>query len=128
MEDFIKKFPYVTIEGICEARSDLWNDPDCSQTLWTFETIKFIKAQYTNKYLVSAHKNGATWDVGAEIGFGFKVKEDTLYLRPFINGWVYKAWAYFSCLEFGLSATRITFHPEDNSTKKIIQPSVLIVY
>lgn len=127
-QDFIKRYPYVTIEASCLAESDLWANPDCSATLWTFETIEFSKNQYTNKYLVSAHQNDLGWDVGAEIGFGFKNNDGTLYLRPFYNGWVYKAGAWWSCLKFGLAANKITFHPEDNSTKRIAHPSVVIVF
>lgn len=129
MKDFIKKYPYVTIEGTCKAKSDRWNDweDDCSGALWTFETINFIKNQYTNSHVFERHGNEFGWDLGAQIGFGFKVKEDYLYLRPFMNGWIYKAGAYWSCLEYGLSATRITFHPEGSSTKSIVHPSVVII-
>jgi len=129
MKDFINKYPYVTIDGTCKCRSDLWNNwkDDCPGPLWTFETIHFITNQYFNNYVYERHGDEFGWNLGAQIGFGFKVKEDYLYLRPFMNGWVYKAGAWWSCLQYGLSATKITFHSEDNSTKRIVNPSVVIV-
>lgn len=129
LKDFIGKYPYVTIEATCRAESDLWDNPDCSKYSWEFETQNFNhQGEYFNKYLVSSWKNGAGWDVGAEVGFGFKVKDDTLYLRPFINGWVYKAGAPWACLNFGLAAYRITFQPKDDNLKKeVIYSTVLIV-
>lgn len=127
-KDFKNKYPYVTIEATCEAKSDLWDDPDCSTYSWTFETGDFAKSEYTRKDLVSKWQNGFGWDVGAYIGFGFKVKDDTLYLNPYINGWVYKAGMNWSCLEFGLGAYKITFHPENSSKMRIIHPIVLLIY
>lgn len=129
IKDFIKKYPTVTIDATCKAESDLWDDPDCSKYSWEFETINFSRApnQYTNQDLVNNWKNGFGWDVGVAIGFGFKVKDDMLYLRPYVNGWVYKAGAWWSCLNFGLSAYKITFNPEDSLKKTIIHPTVLLV-
>lgn len=128
-KDFVKKYPTVTIEATCRADSDLWDNPDCSKYYWEFETMNFGKTtnEYTNQDLVTPWKNGFMFDVGAQIGFGFKIKDDTLYLRPYVNGWVYKAGAGWSCLDFGLGAYKITFNPEgSNSNKEVIHPVVII--
>lgn len=128
-KDFVKKYPTVTIEAICRAESDLWDNPDCSNRSWTFETMNFNMAsnQYFNKYLVTKSGNGFGWDLGAEIGFGFKIKDDTLYLRPFVNGWLYKCCAPWSCLDLGLGAYKITFNPDDGLTKSVIQSTIVFV-
>lgn len=125
LEDFIRKYPTVTIEANCKTKSDCLDDQYCSETLWTYETQNFINTEYKNEYLVNAWKNGFGWDVGSEIGFGFKVKDDTLMLRPFINGWIYKAGAYWSCLDFGLGAYKITFNPDDDHKGQIISVVLL---
>lgn len=128
---FRDKYPYVTIDAFCEAKSDLWTNPDCSRRPWEFETINFIKTDYTNQYLVTKNTFYTGYDVGLDIGFGFKIKNDTLYLRPFYNAWLYKAGMYESYLDYGLAAYSITFHTENSyeriTQKRVIQPSVEFV-
>lgn len=111
---FKDKYPYVTIDASCKAESDLWSNPDCSRKLWEFETINFIKNEYTNQYLVTQNEFNTGYNVGLDIGFGFKIKNDTLYLRPFYNAWLYKAGMYESYLDYGLAVYSITFHTADS--------------
>lgn len=89
--------------------------PYHSETL-TYETRDFLNAQYIDRHPVNTYlngwRNGGHFDVGADVGFGFRSENNILYVRPFINGWVYKSGAYWSCLEFGLSASKITFNPK----------------
>lgn len=127
-KDFVKKYPTVTIEATCKADSDLWDDPDCSKYSREFETHNFDNAnnQYYNRELLTQRKNGFGWDVGAEIGFGFKIKDGSLYLRPFVNGWVYKAGAWWSCLDIGLGAYKIIFNPDSSNMKNSIHALILL--
>lgn len=115
IDEFIAKYPFVSIEATFQATSDCLNSdeqvPYHSQTL-TFETRDFLKTQYMNRYAVNTHNNGYGFDVGAEVGFGFRNENNVLYVRPFINGWVYKCCAPWSCLKFGLGASSITFNPK----------------
>lgn len=115
IDEFIAKYPFVSIETSFKAISDYFSSeaqvPYRSQTL-TFETRDFLKTQYLNRYAATQHNNGAGFDVGAEIGFGFRNENNILYVRPFINGWIYKCCANWSCLEFGLGASSITFYPK----------------
>lgn len=60
--------------------------PFHSETL-TFETRTFLTTEFIYKYAVARNHNGFIYDVGAEIGFGFRIKDNVLYLQAFINGW-----------------------------------------
>lgn len=115
IDEFISKYPYVSIETSFQATSDCFDSdqqvPLHSETL-AFETRYFLKTQYTDRHVVFIHHNGFSYDVGAETGFGFRSENNILYVRPYINGWVYKAGAFWSCLQFGLSASSITFSPK----------------
>lgn len=112
-DEFAAKYPFFTIENCFKATSDCLpsNVPGHCETT-RFETRIFQKNQNTYKRLIDAHGNSFSCDVGAEVGYGFRSENNILYLNPFINGWIYKCCHPWSCLEFGLSATSITFEPK----------------
>lgn len=114
IDQFIEKYPTVTIEtdGRAVSKSTFGDVGRGHFGSLTFETINFKNDKYFNKYIVSSHLNHFTFDVGVEIGVGFKFDGKILYLRPFINGWIYSVGAYWRYLEFSLSVTQVTFNPE----------------
>lgn len=111
LEEFIDYYPLVTIETTGKAISNsTFGDVGrgCFGTR-TFETRNFLNTDYHNEFIVKARENFIVYAVGAEIGVGFKRVGDELYVRPFINGWIYSAGDNWRTLSFGLAVTRITF-------------------
>lgn len=117
IEEFIGRFPYVTIETDGEAISEsTFGDMGRGQFgSLTFETILFNNRPYMNKYMVYAHLSSDGFNVGAEIGIGFRNEGNKLYLRPFTNGWMHSVGYEWRYLTFGLSVSSITFHPNEGS-------------
>lgn len=116
LDEFLDKYRYVKIET--NGRAVSWSTfGDVGKghfgTL-TFETILFNHTEYYNKVIVNAHLDNSAFNVGVEIGLGFKVKGNRLYLRPFINGWIYSGGMNWRYLDFGLEVTSITFYSEQN--------------
>lgn len=116
LEQFIERYPYVTIETTGRAYSEeTFGDvgKDHFGTL-TFETMHFMNKEYHDLTIVSAYLNHFTFDVGVEIGVGFKNDGYKLFIRPFCNGWIYSVGATWRSLDFGLGVTSITFHPKSD--------------
>lgn len=121
-EQFRDKYPFVIIETTGQARADCcFGNPGAGHFgPLEYETIYFNHSGWNNKYAVYAHKNDAGFDVGAEIGFGFRKVGNLLYLRPFINGWINSVGYPWRTLQFGLGATSITFHPSKSELSAIV--------
>lgn len=114
IESFIKKYPYFTVQTYGEAKSEsTFGDVGSGHFgALTFETINFNSPDYRDIYFVNSWLNHFTFDVGVGIGIGVKLDGQYLYLRPFVNGWIYSVGAYWRCLDLGLGMTSITFHPK----------------
>lgn len=125
-DQFRNEYPYLVIETYCKAFSGSTFGDQCKGQFGSleFETINFNRTQYLNKYIVESHKSGFGYDVGAEIGIGFKRDGTTLIIRPFVNGWIYSAGAYNRCLDIGLSVTKVTFIPKSQQSTEIISVSL----
>lgn len=114
IERFVEDYPYFTVETYGQAVSETtFGDVGAGRfgTL-TFETINFKSADYRDQHIVSSRQNHFTFDVGVDIGVGFKTDGNKLLLRPFTNGWIYSVGAKWRTLDFGLGVTSITFHPK----------------
>lgn len=114
IDDFIERYPIVTIETSGEAQSGSTFGTVCRTNFGsnTFETINFNNRNNYNEYICNNHEWNGNFNVGVEIGVGFKIDGIKLYLTAFINGWMYSAGAYERCLDFGLDVTSITFNPK----------------
>lgn len=122
IDEFIEKYPYVTIETSGEANSTLTFGDVGTGHFGTLihETRNFKNAEFYTEYVVKSHDSAFSYDVGVEIGLQFKIKEETLFLRAFINGWMYSVGYQWRYLDFGLDVTSITFHTEESSIKQAI--------
>lgn len=129
-DEFRDEYPFLVIDTYCQALSGSTFGDQCKGKSGPleFETINFNRAQYLNKYIVSSHESDDGYEVGAEIGIGFKSFGSTLFIQTFVNGWIYEAGAYKSCLDIGLGISRLAFIPKSqpmevsllNSTARII--------
>lgn len=115
VEEFIERYPYVTVETDGEVKPETIFGDEMEEKFGTlkFASQNFNHEKYHNEYIVAAHKNDSTLDVGAEIGLGFGNEDNKLYLRPFLNGWIYSVGHHAKYLEFGLRVDSITFHPKE---------------
>lgn len=122
IDKFIEKYPTFTVETTGRAISGSTFGEPCKNNFGTltFETINFVYPNFYTVYLCQDHDYNGNYDVGVEIGLGCKNAENKLYLRPFINGWMYSAGAYSRCLDFGLSVTSITFNPKSQISVVIV--------
>lgn len=114
IDQFIAKYPTVTIEteGGAVSESTFGDVGQGKFGSLTFETIHFNNDDYFDNKIVASYLNHFTFDVGVEIGVGFKKTGNTLYVRPFVNGWIYSVGAYWRYLNFYLKVTSITFNPK----------------
>lgn len=114
IDEFILEYPLVTIETSGEAVSGSTFGRICTASFGTvtFETIDFNNRNYYNENMCANHDYNGNYDVGVEIGIGFKIDGNKLYIRPFMNGWMVSVGWYERCLDFGLDVTSITFHPK----------------
>lgn len=121
IERFIEEYPYVTIQTSGKAVSDsTFGDVGAGRFgELTFETIHFNSADYHDLPIVTSHKSHFTFNVGVNIGVGFKTEGYKLFLRPYTNGWIYSVGARWRELEFGLGVTSITFHPKSEKANFI---------
>lgn len=120
-DKFRDKYPYLTIETYCKAFSSETFGDKCKGQFGTleYETINFNRDQYLEKYVVNAHESAFWYDVGAELGIGFKKDGSKLIIRPFVNAWMYSGGAVWRCLEVGLSVTKVTFIPKSSIDESV---------
>lgn len=115
IEEFIEKYPYTTIEQCNRAISyETFGDVGTGCHTFEMETLLFTNANYYNKFIIENHGNDGPFDVGVYIGVGVKKDGNTLYVRPFTNGWMYSGGATWRYLDFGLSVSSVTFQPKSN--------------
>lgn len=50
----------------------------------------------------------------ADISPNYKNEQNSLHLRSCCNGWIYSVGASIRKLDFGLTITSVTFHPQTN--------------
>lgn len=122
LHDFIEKYPWVTIETSGYAYSEeTFGDVGAGKFgTQKYRTSDFEHTDYFERFLVNVHGDTFWWTGAMSIGFGFKYDGNTLYLRPFIDGWLYSGGAIWRCLNYALNAPSITFHPEKSNIKNII--------
>lgn len=111
-EQFRDKYPFFTINTTGQAIAECCFGDQGKGNFGPleYETIYFNHSEWNNKYVVNAHQSGFGF-VGAEIGFGFRKVGNCLYLRPFINSWIYSGGSLWRELRIGLGVTSITFSP-----------------
>lgn len=116
MDKFIELYPTFTLETSGEAKSvstigDVGSDQFGKLQ---FPTNLFNSTDFKQKLLVSSYKNDLMFDVGAQIGVDLKKDDKKLYLRPFVNGWIYSVGARWRDLNLKFDLTKITFEPKQN--------------
>lgn len=123
VDEFIEKYPYVTIEtdGWANSYETIGNVGEGHFGTVRFDSRNFNNKNYYDENLVESHANAFWWDTGVYIGIGFRNEDSKLYIRPFTNGWIYSGGATWRGLDFGLAVYSITFHPKEElrSEKKI---------
>lgn len=121
-DNFRDKYPNVIIETYCKAYSAETFGDQCKGQFGPlqFETINFNRTQYLNKYVANAHSSAFWYDVGAELGIGFKKDGNQLIIRPFVNAWIYSGGAVWRCLAVGLSVTKVTFVPKSGINESVL--------
>lgn len=122
MDDFIEEYPLATIQTSVEAVSEHTLGGICpgSSGTVTFATINFIERDYYNEQLIcNYHEASFIYDLGVEIGFGFKNAGNELLLRPFINGWIYNIGPYAKSIDIEFNVKSISFHPKSNTVYSV---------
>lgn len=121
IDEFIEKYPDVTLETFGEANSPSTCGDTGSGHFGTvqFGTIHFKHKEYYTLYLVKSNCNAFWYDEGVEIGIQFKYEGETLFVRGFVNGWIYSGGAVWRSLDLGLTLTSITFVPKSSMNKTL---------
>lgn len=122
IENFIERYPFVTVEAIGKAESPSTFGA-ASFGNKTFETLNFLQKEYLNEYFVKTSYKNLEYQVSVELGVGFKNADNILYLRPFVDSWIYSTWFFYNSVYMELSVNSITFHPKNNLTneQKLLQ-------
>lgn len=119
-DEFVQKYPYITLEQCNQAISESTFGnvgTGCGQSK-PFETIYFNHTDYNYRPIISEHESNYGYKVGVEIGLSFKREGNILRLPLSCQGFIISDGWYSRSLDFGLSATSVTFYPE--SYKNII--------
>lgn len=116
IDKFIEIYPTFTIETNGEAKSvstlgDVGSEQFGNRQ---FPTNLFNNTDFTQKLLVSSYKNDLMFDVEVQIGIDLKKDDKKLYLRPFVNGWIYSVGARWRNINLSFDLTKITFQPKSN--------------
>lgn len=116
IDKFIEIYPTFTLETSGEANSpQTFGDVGYEHFgKREFQTSLFNSTDFQQKLLVSSYKNDLMFDVGVQIGIELKKDDTKLYLKPFVNGWIYSVGARWRDLNFSFDLTRITFQPKQN--------------
>lgn len=116
IDKFIEIYPMFTIETSGEAKSASTFGDVGSGSFGNrqYVTSLFNSTDFRQKLLVSSYKNNFMFDVGAQIGIELKKDDNKLYLRPFVNGWIYSVGARWRDLNLSFNLTKITFQPKQN--------------
>jgi len=119
----VEQYPTMTIETSGDAVSMSTFGRICKNHFGTrlLETNDFrLNKDYYNEWLCGDHEYNGNYDVGVEIGIGFKVDGNKLIMRPFVNGWMRSAGAYKRSIEYYLEVTSITFHPKPENNYSVV--------
>lgn len=116
LHEFIKKYPNFTIEQCNYALSEkTFGNKSTGCRDYEFDTVHFNNNDYYGHRIVWDHViSDWNFDVGVEIAVHIKNENNSLYLRPCCNGWIYSVGPTVRELDFGLNITSVTFHPKTN--------------
>ncbi len=119
-DEFIKKYPFVTIETSVQAVSkSTFGDVGKGNfgTLY-YNTKNFNNNKYSKKYeciVCASDLSLFAYSISVTIGLKFFKLDNKLYLNPFIAGILHSDGAYTRYLDFGLTVNTITFNPKINN-------------
>lgn len=116
IEKFIEIYPTFTIETSGEANSNATFGNVGFEHFGRrqFPTRLFNSTDFNQKLLVSAYKNNLMFDVSVQMGIKLKKDAKKLYLKPFVNGWIYSVGARWRELNLSFNLTKVTFQPKQN--------------
>lgn len=113
IDEFIQKYPRMSIDQCNKALSkSTFGDVGTGCRSYNFETIYFNNTDYYYKPIITEHSIESGYNIGVEIGLNFKKEGNILRLKLCCDGFIISHGAYSRTLEFGLSATSVTFYPD----------------
>lgn len=125
-DEFMSKYPYFEVETDGKTYSaETFGDQGKGQFgTKRYEILNFSKTFY-HLDLVNSHDSTDGYNVGSEIGLGFKKDNRALYLQPFVNAWMYSVGRTWRYLSIGLEVSKITFCPNDVESEMKIEVILL---